>query len=215
MVDNPGDLGRRIAQRRRDLGMSNHEVASRALMDPTYLQALEESPSPQVSRGALWRLAAALETTVDSLTGGGTQRPPGESGPSARPVLQEMSRDECGSLIAAGGVGRVVFVEPRGPAAFPVNYGVLGDDIVFRTAPAPALERSLEDGWISFEVDRIDDALSEGWSVLVSGRGYVISDPAELEEAERAHISPWAGGGRDVFVRVVADKVTGRRIRQG
>jgi nitroimidazol reductase NimA-like FMN-containing flavoprotein (pyridoxamine 5'-phosphate oxidase superfamily) len=215
MVDNPGDLARRVSQRRRELQMSLEEVASRALMDVKYLQALETSPSPQLSRAALWRLASALDTTVDSLTGGGTQQPPGRTGPSTRPLLQAMSRQECESLIGQGGIGRVLFVEPRGPAAFPVNYKVLGGDIVFRTAPAPAFEKSLEDGRISFEVDRIDDALSEGWSVLVSGRGYVISDSAELAEAQAAGISPWAGGERDVFVRVVAEEVTGRRIRAG
>jgi hypothetical protein len=54
---------------------------------------------------------------------------------------------------------------------------------------------------VSFSVDRVDDALAEGWSVLASGEVAVITDPAGLAGASRLGIEPWAGGQRDVFVR--------------
>jgi transcriptional regulator with XRE-family HTH domain len=66
-----GDLGRRVCERRKVLGLTIDEVAARANMDPTFLRKLEESPSLDLSAAALWRLAGALETTADAIKGGG------------------------------------------------------------------------------------------------------------------------------------------------
>ncbi|MEU0220578.1 helix-turn-helix domain-containing protein, partial [Streptomyces sp. NPDC006265] len=65
-----GDLGRRITQRRTELGLSRQEAATRAGMAPTYLQYLEERPAADPGAGTLLRLAGALKTTVWHLTGG-------------------------------------------------------------------------------------------------------------------------------------------------
>jgi transcriptional regulator with XRE-family HTH domain len=209
-----GDLGRRVTERRSELRLSTEVVAARAGMDPSYLHSLEVSPSPDLSRAALWRLAAALDTSVDDLTGGGTQAPPGRADPQGNPVLIDLDRAECQSLISPGGVGRVVFGEPRGPVALPVNFRILDNEVVFRTAPLPTLTSSLGRRPVSFEVDHLDEALAEGWSVLVSGEGHVIVEAAELEQARALNIAPWAGGERDIYVRISPVKVTGRRIRQ-
>ena len=213
-MSNVGDLGRRVAERRRELGLSPEDVADRAGMDPAYLRMLETSPSPQLSRPALWRLAAALETTVDSITGGGTQAPPGRGRPGARPALDTLDRDECRELIRRGGVGRVVFTEPRGPVALPVNFRILDDDVVFRTMSDSPLVAPVRQERISFEVDHLDEALTEGWSVLISGSAHVVDDPDELAQAESLGVAPWAGGPRDTYIRIVTGEVTGRRIRQ-
>jgi transcriptional regulator with XRE-family HTH domain len=213
-MSNAGDLGRRVAERRRELGLSSEAVAIRAGMNPSYLEDLEQSPSPQLSRAALMRLAVALETTAEALTGGGIMAPPGRTSPEAIPALDSLDREACQALIGAGGVGRVVFREPRGPVALPVNFRVLGDDVVFRTSPSAALMESLGDGPVSFEVDHIDEALGEGWSVLISGEAHAISDASERELAQVSGVSPWAGGDRDVYVRIVPSEVTGRRIRR-
>jgi transcriptional regulator with XRE-family HTH domain len=209
-----GDLGRRVTERRHELGLSTEQVARQAGMDPTYLGSLERDPAPQLSREGLWRLAAALSTTVDDLAGGGTQEPPGRSDPTAPAVLTSLDPDECRRLIAAGGVGRVIFTEPRGPVALPVNFRTLGSDIVVRTEPDAALVSSAAIARISFEVDHLDDALAEGWSVLVSGNGYQVTAAAELNLVKGLGDTPWAGGERTTFVRIVPDVVTGRRIRR-
>jgi transcriptional regulator with XRE-family HTH domain len=54
------DLGRRVTERRRQLGLSENDVARRAYMHPAYLAMLESS-SGQPTHAALLRLAAALE----------------------------------------------------------------------------------------------------------------------------------------------------------
>src|SRR5271169_6532212 len=68
-------------------------------------------------------------------------------------------------------------------------------------------------GRIAFEVDHIDEALSQGWSVLVRGRAHGVTHPAELEIVRRdAAIWPWPGGDRDVYVRIIPATISGRRI---
>jgi transcriptional regulator with XRE-family HTH domain len=205
-----GDLGRRVAERRRELGLSEEQLAERSGMDPGYLRSLETSASPQPSRTALLHLAVALETTVEGMLGAGTQIPPGQgTGDQSPSALDVLDDEECRALMRPGGVGRVVLVEPRGPVALPVNYKMMGDDVVFRTAANPTLLGAITDGDISFEVDRLDDALAEGWSVLLSGRAAIVDDPDEVEDVRRLGV-----GERDVYVRMTGRRVTGRRIRR-
>jgi hypothetical protein len=65
---------------------------------------------------------------------------------------------------------------------------------------------------VSFEVDRVDEAMSEGWSVLVTGRVRRVS-PDELRQIEKLAVEPWAGGQRSVYLRLETHEVTGRRIQ--
>jgi len=212
-VTNVGDLGRRVAERRHELGLSEAEVADRAGMHPSYLELVEHSASSQLTRSALLRLSAALETTAEALSGGGFLAPPGHALPLARPILEPLGYDECQGLISAGGVGRLVFTEFGRPVAIPVQFKMLGGDVVFRTAASTSFDAAVEVGVVSFEVDRIDDALAEGWSVLLSGEVHVISDARELKLAQDLKVTPWAGGERDIYVRIATQRVTGRRVR--
>ena len=70
------------------------------------------------------------------------------------------------------------------------------------------------DGEISFEIDHLDEALTEGWSVLLTGHGRAVVDPSEYEQVASLGIAPWAGGRRDTYVVLSPIQVTGRRIRR-
>jgi transcriptional regulator with XRE-family HTH domain len=207
----PGNLGRRIAQRRRDRGLSRKDLAHRAGMAESYVEYVEEEAAyvPLIS---VSRLALALDTSVDELLGGAVELPPGQRRPAAGASLEALDERECRALLAAGGVGRFVFTAPRGPVAVPVNYRMMEGDIVFRTAEETSLTDVSDAEPVSFEVDRIDDAMSEGWSVLVTGRVRRVS-PDELRQLETLRIEPWAGGERTVYLRLEPREVTGRRIR--
>jgi transcriptional regulator with XRE-family HTH domain len=209
------DLGRRVIEQRRRAGLSVAEAADRAGMSPDYLAYLESSSAPSPTRAALARLAAAMDAAPDSLSGAGLNVPPGQRGAAKNPVLEKLTAQECQELIAPGGVGRFLFVEPRrGPVAIPVNYRMDGDDVVFRTGSHGSIaDEGLGQQPVSLDVDHLDDALGEGWSVLVSGTASSITDPGELARAKAMDIEPWAGGDRDTYVRLSASQVTGRRIR--
>jgi transcriptional regulator with XRE-family HTH domain len=208
------DLGRRVAEQRRRAGLTVTEAADRAGMSPDYLAYVESSPMPSPTPAVLARLAAALNATPDALSGAGLNLPPGERRAAKNPVLEELSVQECRERIAPGGVGRFLFAEAgRGPVAIPVNYRMDGDDVIFRTGSHGSIAGTAIGQPVSFDVDHLDDALGEGWSVLVSGTASIIADPGELARAEALHIEPWAGGERDTYVRLSASQVTGKRIR--
>jgi transcriptional regulator with XRE-family HTH domain len=207
------DLGRRIREHRRQAGLSVEEAAARAGIAASYLDYLETSRTPNPTQSALARLAAALGTSAPALAGAWLDLPPGRQAPLERPVLEPLTAAQCRGYLGTSGVGRLVLVEPRGPVAIPVNYAMLGNDIVIRTSERASLAAGIGQPRVSFEVDHLDEALAEGWSVLVSGQARVVTDPDELAAVSALGIAPWAGGGRDTYIRIVASDVTGRRIR--
>lgn len=214
-VTGGSDLGRRLLARRKELGLSLEKAAAGASLDTGYLAYLESATDPDPARETLERLAVILRTTPAHLRGGDQLRPPGRGGAAPGARLEVLSRQAALALITPGGVGRFVYLEARGPVAVPVNFAVRGSDIVFRTAATPSLAERAGQVRVSFEVDNIDEAFSEGWSVLVSGTARLVADPAELAAVEALGISPWAGGERDRFYLVHPLEVSGRRIRAG
>lgn len=98
------------------------------------------------------------------------------------------------------------------PAAFPVNFALLEDDIVFRTGPGTKLSAALDGATVGFEVDRIDPVFESGWSVLIQGAASVITDADDLLRARRLHLRTWAPGDRPQFVRIRSESVSGRRF---
>ncbi|MEV7144120.1 helix-turn-helix domain-containing protein [Streptomyces tauricus] len=207
-----GDLGRRLTLRRGELGLSREETASRTGMAVSYLRYLEEHPGAAPDASVLRRLAGALRTTVAELAGGNTGLPPGIGRASRNAQFNELSAGESIALLWTHGVGRIAVSTPEGPAVVPVNYTVVDEEIVFRTAPGttPSLAAGHR---VAFEVDRFDDALSEGWSVLVRGDARTVTDPEAVRRLrELAHSTPWSGGERDLWIRIDPLAVAGRRI---
>jgi nitroimidazol reductase NimA-like FMN-containing flavoprotein (pyridoxamine 5'-phosphate oxidase superfamily) len=208
----PGDLGKRVLRRRKELNLTRRQLAELADVGVPYLEHLETHPALP-TRAALRQLAAALQTTPETLLGAGPGQPPGQAGPSGHPVLQTLTAAECHDLLSPGGVGRVAFTAADGPVVLPVNYVMAGQTVIFRTAPDTLVAGYL-DGPAGFEVDRLDEAVSRGWSVLVTGRAVRVTSEAEVRHLEQhASVRPWAGGARDVYVRIIPRKITGRRIR--
>ncbi|KUO17746.1 helix-turn-helix domain-containing protein [Streptomyces dysideae] len=207
-----GDLGRRLTERRTRLGLTLREAAGRAGMAPSYLQYLEEHPGAAPGTGVLHILAEVLHTTVTDLTGGDAELPPGRGQAARHPQFTELTTQECRALLSTHGVGRLAVPTASGPVIVPVNYSVVDGAIVFRTGPGttPAQAAGCQ---VAFETDRIDDAFSQGWSVLVRGHARAVTDPDEARRLDaRAYSTPWAGGRREQWVRIDPVAVTGRRI---
>jgi hypothetical protein len=180
-------------------------------MSLRYLEYVERYPA-RPDAESLRRLAAALLTTPAALLGAGAQAPPGYGRLSGPPVVTKLMPAECHRLIAPGGIGRIAFCTTSGPAVLPVNFAVVAGTIVIRTAQGTAVDGHAYEQ-VGFEVDHIDEALSQGWSVLVRGRAHRVAHPFELQVVRRdAAIWPWPGGDRDVYVRIIPDTITGRRI---
>ncbi|MFD5746343.1 helix-turn-helix domain-containing protein [Streptomyces sp. NPDC127033] len=205
------DLGRRVTARREQLGLSREEVAARAGSVPGYIEFVEERQStPGI--GFLLRLADALGTTVDTLTGSTTELPPGTGLAAYRPALTTLSTGECRELLSTHGVGRVAVSTWDGPAVVPVNYVVVGDEVAYRTAPGTAAAEAVGQE-VAFEADHIDDAMSRGWSVNVVGTARAVTGDNDVRRLDRhARTTPWAGGERRLWVSIAPTRTTGRRI---
>jgi nitroimidazol reductase NimA-like FMN-containing flavoprotein (pyridoxamine 5'-phosphate oxidase superfamily) len=159
-------------------------------------------------------MALALETTPIALLGGEVDRPAGHGRAGRHPVLEALNRQQCEAHLAVGGVGRIVYSASRGPAALPVNFEFTEGEIVFSTNESKAAAIA-EQAVVGFEVDRVDESLSEGWSVLVSGRGRRIEDPGETQRLSSLDLEAWAGGRRHSLVAIRPDEITGRVIIHG
>lgn len=140
-------------------------------------------------------------------------RPPRGPGTAARqPVLRALSAAECLELLEPGGIGRVGFTSVAGVVILPVNFAVTGNAIIFRTAPDTLLATRASTQ-ISFEADHIDEARQAGWSVLVQGHARNVIDEPDIRRLERTTgLETWAGGARDVWVRITPVRISGRRI---
>ena len=95
--------------------------------------------------------------------------------------------------------------------ALPVNFEFTEGNIVLSTdlAKAHHLEQQAV---VGFEIDRVDEAMSEGWSVLVSGQARRVDDPDEVLRLSSLDLEPWAGGPRHALVKITPETVTGRVI---
>jgi uncharacterized protein len=127
--------------------------------------------------------------------------------------LDVLSREECLSLLRRAHIGRVAISVDALPAVLPVNFTILGEDVVFRTNPGAKLDAALANNVVAFEVDEVDPVYQTGWSVLVQGMAREVIEPGEVEVVSKAPLRAWAGNGRDRFVRIPTHHLSGRRIR--
>lgn len=210
----PGDLSRRIASRRTELRLSIQQVAVRAQMSPQFVDYLERYPA-RISTAGLRRLAAALETSSPVLLGAGSSAFPGRGRPVGSRALARLTKVECHRLIAPGGIGRVAFPTGRGPVVLPVNFAMVANIILFRTRPAGVIASYADDHPVTFEVDHFDEALEQGWSVLVQGTARRVAAPAELPASRKdIAVYPWVDGDRDAYIRIIPARISGRRVGQ-
>lgn len=108
----------------------------------------------------------------------------------------ELTKSECFALLAGQRLGRVVLVDDRGPAAFPVNFVIDRHTVLFRTDEGTKLKIAGIGGRVAFEIDATDQDTRAGWSVLVRGEAVEVTDPDELTRVRKLALVPWAPGRR-------------------
>ena len=134
-------------------------------------------------------------------------------------TIDELEEAECLRLIAQGGIGRIAYSSRFGPAVLPVNYKWHDGAVVFRTTQHSPLDEDLQTGIaggdykVAFEIDDIDVPGRQGWSVLIQGPAHHVESEEARARAKRAGVEPWAPGDRELFLRIVPNRITGRRIK--
>ncbi|MHA7662739.1 pyridoxamine 5'-phosphate oxidase family protein [Mycolicibacterium sp. HS_4_1] len=126
---------------------------------------------------------------------------------------QRISHSEAVGLLAGTDYGRIVFTLNALPAIRPVNHLVDRGRVIIRTRLSSALTQALSASdslVVAYEADSMDRSTRTGWSVVVTGRAYSLTDPAEIVDYER-RLQPWVNHA-DTVVAVEPDIVTGFRI---
>lgn len=119
---------------------------------------------------------------------------------------------ECLDLLSRGVVGRIALSTPVGPRIVPVNYVLLDEAIVIRTAPYNELGTYGPGSEAAFEVDNLDHDRKQGWSVVAIGRLEALP-PDQVQDLRKVwQPRPWAGGSRTFFLGLRWREISGRRI---
>jgi nitroimidazol reductase NimA-like FMN-containing flavoprotein (pyridoxamine 5'-phosphate oxidase superfamily) len=129
--------------------------------------------------------------------------------------LEILDREECLHLLGTHHFGRIAFYGASWPVILPVNYVFDEPSLMIRTAPGEKLE-FVPMTVVAFEVDDADPAGSWGWSVLVQGPAFDITESTDVYSARlrSLEVTPWAPGRRDHWLKLSAVTVTGRRFGQ-
>lgn len=129
--------------------------------------------------------------------------------------LVTLSEQECLRLLRTHpvAVGRFGVTDEDGnPIIIPANYRLDGETVVVRTGVGSVLAERAGGHKVAFQVDEIDPAWQEGWSVLIQGTAVQVTDEDELERLRRLPLRPWAPGEHPLYLQIVPSVVTGRRI---
>lgn len=126
--------------------------------------------------------------------------------------LELLTEGDAWSLLSQGTIGRIGLSMRALPVIFPVNYAVIDNSIVFRTAPGSKLSAAAAGAVVAFEVDDYERESRTGWSVLVVGRAEIVHDLDIAFKALAVNLEPFADGVRSSLIRIRPDFISGRRV---
>lgn len=133
---------------------------------------------------------------------------------SQNDAFRALDRQECLRLLSQVPVGRVVYTRQALPAVLPINFSLDADaSVLLCTSPDSDLVQAIDGVVVAFEADEFNAAARSGWSVVVTGRATVVTDPAEHERLSQTGPSSWMPMKTAAFIRIESEMVTGRELR--
>lgn len=127
--------------------------------------------------------------------------------------LEELSFEECLELLRREEVGRIAVIVNEFPVVVPVNYRLVEAGgrtwVALRTRPGNVIEQGFMN--VAFEIDDVDPAHRQGWSVLVRGTLHHVN-PDAAGFRERFDPEPWLLADREAWLIVDPVTITGRRL---
>jgi nitroimidazol reductase NimA-like FMN-containing flavoprotein (pyridoxamine 5'-phosphate oxidase superfamily) len=149
-------------------------------------------------------------------------------GSKKTPIIRDLSRDECETILAGHNVGRLAFGIPSRVDIEPINYVYADGWIYCRTSRGTKVALIEHHPWVAFEVDEVA-SLFDWRSVVVRGSVYFLdSDSPPVDQHSFAHgidllreLVPGTGTADDpvpfrlLVMRIHLDEVTGRASMPG
>jgi nitroimidazol reductase NimA-like FMN-containing flavoprotein (pyridoxamine 5'-phosphate oxidase superfamily) len=127
--------------------------------------------------------------------------------------LEELDVETCLGLLSESAVGRVAVVADGFPIVLPVNYQLVETSgltwVALRTRPGNIIDRAQMPA--AFEIDAVDPARGQGWSVLVRGNLQHV-DPDAADFRTRFDPEPWIPADRGAWLVIEPFSITGRRL---
>lgn len=129
--------------------------------------------------------------------------------------LEEIPEAECLEMLARNTLGRIAFAAEGRQEIFPVTYAVRAGTIVMRTAPGTKLSYA-PGSQVAFEIDSYSPDTGQGWSVVVHGEAYDVTDAGDdfSWAARGAHVTPLAPGDKTHRLAIKQQSISGRRFRR-
>ena len=128
--------------------------------------------------------------------------------------LDPIPEPEALALLGSVDFGRLVFTEHALPAVRPLNHILEGGDVIIRTRLGSAVASTASPpvvDVVTYEADLIDPADRTGWSVVVTGRASVVTDPERLQRCA-ALLHPWVELPMDLTMAIAPEIVRGFRL---
>jgi hypothetical protein len=129
--------------------------------------------------------------------------------------LENIPEAECLEILARNSLGRIAFVAEGRQEIFPVDYGVKAGTVVIRRAPGTKLAHT-PGSEVGFEIDDYDYEKGVGWSVVVHGVAYDVTDSGDdfACSARGANVTPLAPGSKVHRLAIKPSAISGRRFRR-
>ena len=119
---------------------------------------------------------------------------------------------DCWKYLKSSYIGRLAVLNGAVPEIFPLNFMIVGEAVVFRTAPGTKLRALLTGAAVAFEADGMNAYATEVWSVVVKGVPVPFDgDLATLQDAGSGR-EPWQPGLKEHLIQIVPAEVSGRRF---
>ncbi|RAX48658.1 MULTISPECIES: pyridoxamine 5'-phosphate oxidase family protein [Micrococcaceae] len=128
------------------------------------------------------------------------------------PKTEILTAGQCWKLLSETSVGRLAVSTDGAPDVFPVNYKVDGESLLFRTGGGSKFTDIKNDARVALEADSVSGESGRAWSVVIRGRVEISTSPDPILETVGRGLFPWQGIGKDHLVRILPEKVTGRRF---
>lgn len=128
--------------------------------------------------------------------------------------LFELGREDALGLLARAPFGRVVFTHRALPTVRPVNHIVADGEVVIRTRLTTTFGQAVTSAGgliVAYQADEIEPHSRLGWSVVVTGTAYVITDPDRVASLT-PQVKSWLDHEMDGLIAIKPQVVNGFRL---